>query len=102
MPATCGNFKGKRSMSKIMPICVGLKYLLCKGCCNDFDNSFKLYSMPFDAKFCTLDKYAPHSWAKKNMPKNWALKVDQFFNANSNCIIATVHIDSFPSDLPLT
>jgi hypothetical protein len=28
------------------------------------------------------------------MPKNWALKVDQFFNANPNCIIATVHVDS--------
>ncbi|MBD2452232.1 hypothetical protein H6G76_35065 [Nostoc sp. FACHB-152] len=35
------------------------------------------------------------------MPKNWTLKVDQFFNANPHCIIATVHVDSFPSDLPL-
>ncbi|MBD2450489.1 AIPR family protein [Nostoc sp. FACHB-152] len=35
------------------------------------------------------------------MPKNWTLKVDQFFHANSNCIIATAHVDSFPADLPL-
>ncbi|BAZ02833.1 hypothetical protein NIES37_68460 [Tolypothrix tenuis PCC 7101] len=35
------------------------------------------------------------------MPKIWALKVDQFFNANSNCIVATAHVDTFPTDLPL-
>ncbi|MGF1937642.1 MAG: AIPR family protein [Nostoc sp. ChiQUE02] len=35
------------------------------------------------------------------MPKNWTLKIDQYINANSNCIIATAHVDSFPSDLPL-
>lgn len=35
------------------------------------------------------------------MPKNWTLKIDQYINANSNCIIATAYVDSFPSDLPL-
>ncbi|MDZ8259006.1 AIPR family protein [Nostoc sp. ChiQUE01b] len=35
------------------------------------------------------------------MPKNWTLKVDQYINANPNCIIATAHVDSFPSGLPL-
>ncbi|BAY42087.1 hypothetical protein NIES2111_64830 (plasmid) [Nostoc sp. NIES-2111] len=35
------------------------------------------------------------------MPKNWTLKVDQYINANSQCIIATAHVDSFPTDLPL-
>ncbi|MBD2255804.1 AIPR family protein [Nostoc parmelioides] len=35
------------------------------------------------------------------MPKNWTLKVDQYINANSKCIIATAHVDSFPTDLPL-
>ncbi|BAB78188.1 hypothetical protein NIES23_55380 (plasmid) [Trichormus variabilis NIES-23] len=35
------------------------------------------------------------------MPKNWALKIDQFFNANPHCIIATAHVDTFPADLPL-
>ncbi|MBD2682984.1 MULTISPECIES: AIPR family protein [Nostoc] len=35
------------------------------------------------------------------MPKNWTLKVDQYINANSNCIIATADVDSFPTDLPL-
>jgi AIPR protein len=35
------------------------------------------------------------------MPKAWTLKVDNYFNANPHCIIATVHIDSFPTDLPL-
>ncbi|MBD2535045.1 AIPR family protein [Nostoc flagelliforme FACHB-838] len=35
------------------------------------------------------------------MPKNWTLKINQYINTNSNCIIATAHVDSFPSDLPL-
>ncbi|RCJ42434.1 abortive phage infection protein [Nostoc minutum NIES-26] len=35
------------------------------------------------------------------MPKNWNLKVDQYFNANPHCIIATAHVDTFPIDLPL-
>ncbi|MBW4430067.1 MAG: AIPR family protein [Nostoc desertorum CM1-VF14] len=35
------------------------------------------------------------------MPKNWTLKIDQYINAFPNCIIATAHVDSFPSDLPL-
>ncbi|HLO86553.1 MAG TPA: AIPR family protein, partial [Nostocaceae cyanobacterium] len=34
------------------------------------------------------------------MPKTLTLKVDQYINANPNCIIATAHVDSFP-DLPL-
>ncbi|BAZ49251.1 hypothetical protein NIES4103_18620 [Nostoc sp. NIES-4103] len=29
------------------------------------------------------------------------LKIDNFFNANPNCIIATAHVDSFPTDLSL-
>ncbi|GAX38837.1 AIPR family protein [Nodularia sp. NIES-3585] len=35
------------------------------------------------------------------MPKTWILKIDNYFNANPNCIIATAHIDKFPTDLPL-
>ena len=35
------------------------------------------------------------------MPKTWNLKVDNYFQANPNCIIATAHVDSFPIDLPL-
>ncbi|WP_373527612.1 AIPR family protein [Nostoc sp.] len=35
------------------------------------------------------------------MPKTWNLKVDNYFQANPNCIIATAHIDTFPTDLPL-
>ncbi|MBD2505518.1 AIPR family protein [Anabaena azotica] len=35
------------------------------------------------------------------MPKTLTLKVDQYINANPNCIIATAHVDSFPPDLPL-
>jgi hypothetical protein len=35
------------------------------------------------------------------MPKNWTLKVDNYINANPQCIIATAHVDTFPKDLPL-
>ncbi|MBE9036604.1 AIPR family protein [aff. Roholtiella sp. LEGE 12411] len=35
------------------------------------------------------------------MPKTWNLKVDSYYNANPQCIIATAHIDNFPTDLPL-
>ncbi len=35
------------------------------------------------------------------MPKTWNIKIDNYFQANSNCIIATAHVDSFPTDLPL-
>ncbi|MBE9053753.1 AIPR family protein [Nostocales cyanobacterium LEGE 11386] len=35
------------------------------------------------------------------MSKTWILKIDSYFNANPNCIIATAHIDKFPTDLPL-
>lgn len=35
------------------------------------------------------------------MPKNLTLKIDQYINASPQCIIATAHVDSFPSDLPL-
>jgi AIPR protein len=35
------------------------------------------------------------------MPKNWTIKVDNYFSANPHCIIATAHIDTFPTDLPL-
>ena len=35
------------------------------------------------------------------MPKTWNLKIDNYFQANPNCIIATAHVDSFPIDLPL-
>ncbi|MCC5611390.1 hypothetical protein LC612_32790 [Nostoc sp. CHAB 5834] len=32
------------------------------------------------------------------MPKTWNLKIDNYFQANPNCIIATAHVDSFPID----
>jgi hypothetical protein len=35
------------------------------------------------------------------MPKTWSLKIDSCFQANPNCIIATAHVDTFPTDLPL-
>jgi hypothetical protein len=35
------------------------------------------------------------------MPKTWNIKVDNYFQANPNCIIATAHVDTFPTDLPL-
>ena len=35
------------------------------------------------------------------MPKTWNIKIDNYFQANPNCIIATAHVDSFPIDLPL-
>ena len=35
------------------------------------------------------------------MPKTWNLKIDNYFQANPNCIIATAHVDNFPIDLPL-
>ncbi|MBN3958663.1 AIPR family protein [Nostoc sp. NMS8] len=35
------------------------------------------------------------------MPKTWNLKIDNYFQANPNCIIATAHVDTFPTDLPL-
>jgi hypothetical protein len=35
------------------------------------------------------------------MPKTWNIKIDNYFQANPNCIIATAHVDSFPTDLPL-
>ncbi|MBW4689228.1 MAG: AIPR family protein [Komarekiella atlantica HA4396-MV6] len=35
------------------------------------------------------------------MPKTWNLKVDSYYHANPHCIIATAHIDNFPTDLPL-
>ncbi|WGV29054.1 AIPR family protein [Halotia branconii] len=35
------------------------------------------------------------------MPKNWTLKIDNYINANPQCIIATAHVDKFPTDLPL-
>jgi hypothetical protein len=35
------------------------------------------------------------------MPKTWNLKIDNYFQPNPNCIIATAHVDSFPTDLPL-
>ena len=35
------------------------------------------------------------------MPKTWNLKIDNYFQANPHCIIATAHVDSFPIDLPL-
>ncbi|MBD0301283.1 MAG: AIPR family protein [Tolypothrix sp. T3-bin4] len=35
------------------------------------------------------------------MPKTWNLKIDSYFQANPNCIIATAHVDTFPIDLPL-
>ncbi|MEH2159948.1 MAG: AIPR family protein [Nostoc sp.] len=35
------------------------------------------------------------------MPKTWNLKIDSYFQANPNCIIATAHVDTFPTDLPL-
>lgn len=38
---------------------------------------------------------------KPPMPKNWIIKVDNYFHANPNCIIATAHVDGFPTDLPL-
>ncbi|MEH1874012.1 AIPR family protein [Nostoc sp.] len=35
------------------------------------------------------------------MPKTWNIKIDNYFQLNPNCIIATAHVDSFPTDLPL-
>jgi hypothetical protein len=35
------------------------------------------------------------------MPKTWNIKIDSYFQANPNCIIATAHVDTFPTDLPL-
>jgi hypothetical protein len=35
------------------------------------------------------------------MPKTWNIKIDNYIQANPNCIIATAHVDSFPTDLPL-
>ncbi|WDD36852.1 AIPR family protein (plasmid) [Nostoc sp. UHCC 0926] len=35
------------------------------------------------------------------MPKTWNIKIDNYFQANPNCIIATAHVDTFPTDLPL-
>ncbi|MBN3960058.1 AIPR family protein [Nostoc sp. NMS8] len=35
------------------------------------------------------------------MPKTWNLKIDSSFQAAPNCIIATAHVDTFPTDLPL-
>ncbi|MBD2520421.1 AIPR family protein [Nostoc sp. FACHB-973] len=35
------------------------------------------------------------------MPKTWNIKIDNYIQANPNCIIATAHVDSFPIDLPL-
>ena len=35
------------------------------------------------------------------MPKTWNIKIDNYFQANLNCIIATAHVDTFPTDLPL-
>ncbi|BBD70764.1 hypothetical protein NIES4072_71300 [Nostoc commune NIES-4072] len=35
------------------------------------------------------------------MPKTWNIKIDNYFQANPNCIIATARVDSFPIDLPL-
>jgi hypothetical protein len=35
------------------------------------------------------------------MPKTWNIKIDNYFQPNPNCIIATAHVDSFPTDLPL-
>lgn len=35
------------------------------------------------------------------MSKTWNLKIDNYFQANPHCIIATAFVDSFPTDLPL-
>ncbi|MBC6431689.1 AIPR family protein [Nostoc sp. HG1] len=35
------------------------------------------------------------------MPKTWNLKIDSYFQAAPNCIIATAHVETFPTDLPL-
>ncbi len=35
------------------------------------------------------------------MPKTWTIKIDNYFAANPHCIIATAHVDTFPTDLPL-
>jgi hypothetical protein len=35
------------------------------------------------------------------MPKTWVINIDNYFAANPQCIIATAHIDTFPTDLPL-
>ena len=35
------------------------------------------------------------------MPKTWNIKIDNYIQANPNCIIATAHVDTFPTDLPL-
>jgi AIPR protein len=35
------------------------------------------------------------------MPKTWNLKVDQYFHANPQCLIAVAHVETFPTDLPL-
>lgn len=35
------------------------------------------------------------------MPSTWVINIDNYFAANPQCIIATAHIDTFPTDLPL-
>ncbi|MEA5566629.1 AIPR family protein [Anabaena sp. UHCC 0399] len=35
------------------------------------------------------------------MPKIYRLKIDNYVSANNHCMIATVHVDTFPTDLPL-
>jgi hypothetical protein len=35
------------------------------------------------------------------MPKTFTIKIDNYFVANQHCIIATAHVDTFPTDLPL-
>lgn len=35
------------------------------------------------------------------MPKTWNIKIDNYFPANPDCIIAIAHVNSFPTDLPL-
>jgi hypothetical protein len=35
------------------------------------------------------------------MPKTWTIKTDNYFAAHEHCIIATAHVDTFPTDLPL-
>ncbi|QLE46476.1 abortive phage infection protein (plasmid) [Nostoc sp. C052] len=35
------------------------------------------------------------------MPKTWIIKIDNYLQASSSCLIATAQIDGFPTDLPL-
>ncbi|WP_341529996.1 AIPR family protein [Nostoc sp. UHCC 0302] len=35
------------------------------------------------------------------MPKTWNIKIDKYFQASPHCLIATAHVDTFPTDLPL-